>query len=86
MRVLPRHHAGKFFGDAAIPAPVGAAAQWPYLRDGRPVTLQMRVRECLDRMGAAPFPAGSDELAYLEYFLAYLSNGIAIRPNTWRPR
>jgi len=80
------HHAGRFFGDAAIPAPVGAAAQWPYLRDGRPVTLQMRVRECLDRMGAAPFPAGSDELAHLEYFLAYLSNGIAIRPNAWRPR
>jgi len=80
------HHAGKFFGDTAIPAPVGAAAQWPYLRDGRPVTLQMRVRECLDRMGAAPFPAGSDELAHLEYFLAYLSNGIAIRPNAWRPR
>lgn len=78
-------HAGKFFGDVAIPAPVGAAAQWPYLRDGRPVTLQMRVRECLDLMGAAPFPAGSDELAHLEYFLTYLSNGMVLRPNAWRP-
>lgn len=79
------NHSGKFFGDAAIPAPVGAAAQWPHLRDGKPVTLQMRVRECLDRMGAAPFPAGSDELAHLEYFLAYLSNGLPIRSNAWRP-
>ncbi|HEX4944209.1 MAG TPA: sulfur oxidation c-type cytochrome SoxA [Usitatibacteraceae bacterium] len=79
------NHAGKFFGDAAIPAPVGAAAQWPYLRDGRPVTLQMRIRECLDRMGAAPFPAGSDELAHLDYFLSYLSNGLVVRPNEWRP-
>lgn len=79
-------HAGRYFGDAAIPAAIGAAAQWPYLRDGRAVSLQMRIRECLDRMGAAPFPAGSDELAHLEYFLTFLSNGMPIRPNAWRPR
>lgn len=79
------NHAGRFLGDTAIPAPVGAAAQWPQLRDGRALTLQMRVRECLERMGAAPFPAGSDELAHLEYFLSYLSNGIPIRANVWRP-
>ena len=58
----------------------------PSCATGRAVTLQMRIRECLDRMGAAPFPAGSDELAHLEYFLTYLSNGIPIRPNAWRPR
>lgn len=80
------NHAGKFFGDTAIPSPVGAAVQWPHLRDGRPVTLQMRMRECLDRMGAASFPAGSDELAQLDYFLSYLANGLPIRPNAWRPR
>jgi L-cysteine S-thiosulfotransferase len=79
-------HAGRFFGDTAIPAAIGAGAQWPHFRDGRAVTLQMRIRECLDRMGAAPFPAGSDELAHLEFFLTYLSNGIPIRPNAWRPR
>ncbi len=28
-------NAGKYFGEAAIPAPIGAAVQWPYLRDGR---------------------------------------------------
>jgi hypothetical protein len=37
-------------------------------------------------MGAAPFPAGSEELAQFEYFLAYLANGMAMRPNAWRPR
>lgn len=79
------NHSGQYFGDTAIPSPVGAAVQWPHIRDGRPVTLQMRVRECLDRMGAAPFPAGSDELAHLEFFLAYLSNGLTIRANAWRP-
>ena len=78
-------HAGSYFGDVAIPAATGAAVAWPYLRDGRPETLQMRIRDCLERMGAAPFPAGSDELAHLEYFLSYLSNGLTIRPNAWRP-
>lgn len=78
-------HAGSYLGDTAIPAPVGAAAQWPHLRESRPVTLQIRIRECLDRMGAAAWPAGSDELALIEYFLAYLSNGIVMRPNAWRP-
>lgn len=78
-------HPGRYFADAAIPAAVGAAVQWPHLREGRPETLQMRIRECLERMGAAPFPAGSDELAHLEYYLSYLSNGLAIRPNAWRP-
>jgi sulfur-oxidizing protein SoxA len=79
------NHSGSFFGDTAIPSLVGAGVQWPYFRDGRAMTLQMRVRECLERMGAAPFPAGSDELAHLDYFLAYLSNGLALRPNAWRP-
>jgi sulfur-oxidizing protein SoxA len=78
-------HAGSFFGDTAIPAPVGSAASWPHLRAGKPVTLQVRIRECLDRMGAAPYPAGSDELAHVEYFLAFLSNGIPVRANAWRP-
>ena len=79
-------HAGKFFGDAAIPAPRSAPRC-----SGRtcamavPSTLQMRMRECLERMGAASFPAGSDELAHLDYFLSYLSNGIVLRPNAWRP-
>lgn len=79
-------HAGKYYAGAAIPAPIGAAVQWPHIREGRPATLQMRVRECLERMGAAPFPAGSDDLAHIEFFLAYLSNGLALKPNAWRPR
>ena len=78
-------HSGSYFGDTAIPSPVGSATQWPLLRERRPVSLQMQLRECLDRMGAAPFPAGSDELAHLDYFLTYLSNGLPIRPNAWRP-
>ena len=77
--------AGKYFGDAALSPPIGQATHFPVIRDGAPVTMQARIRECLELMGAAPFAAGSDELNHLEYFLAYLSNGLAIKANAWRP-
>ena len=78
--------AGRHFGDATLSPAVGQATHWPVIRDGAPVTLQARMRECLELMGAAPFAAGSDELNHLEYFLAYLSNGLAIKANPWRAK
>lgn len=80
------HNAGKHFGDTALPAAPGAASRWPFVREGRAISLQSQVRECLERMGAAPFPAGSDELAQFDYFLSALATGQTIRPNAWRPR
>lgn len=77
--------AGKRYADMPLAAAIGPAARWPFVRDGKAITLQAQMRECLERMGAAPFAAGSDELNGLEYFLTYLANGLAIRPNTWRP-
>ena len=44
------------------------------------------MRECLERMGAAPFAAGSDELNQLEYYLTYLANGQPVKANAWRGR
>lgn len=79
-------NAGKYLGNTALPAAPGAASRWPYVREGRAVTLQAQVRECLERMGAAPFPAGSDELSQVDYFLTALATGQTIRPNAWRPR
>ena len=76
--------AGHYFGDEMLSPAVGQAAHWPAIRDGQPVTLQMRVRECLERMGAAPFAAGSDELNHIEYFLTYVSNGVAMKANVKR--
>ena len=55
------------------------------IRESAPVTLQARMRECLEGMGAAPFPAGSEELNNLEYYLTYLSNGLPLSANPWRP-
>jgi sulfur-oxidizing protein SoxA len=78
--------AGRYYADIALSPPVGQATRWPLIRDGNAVTLQAQVRECLERMGAAPFAAGSEELNQLEYFLTYLSQGLPIRANEWRPR
>jgi sulfur-oxidizing protein SoxA len=78
--------AGKRFDDATLSPAIGQAAHFPVIRDGAPVTLQARMRECLELMGAAPFAAGSDELNHLEYYLSYLSNGLALKANPWRPR
>jgi sulfur-oxidizing protein SoxA len=76
--------AGRYFGDEALSPAIGQATHWPVVRDGKPVMLQMRIRECLERMGAAPFAVGSDELNHIEYFLAYLSNGLVLKANVKR--
>jgi sulfur-oxidizing protein SoxA len=78
--------AGKRYGDTPLSPTIGQATHWPVIRDGQPVSLQMRIRECLELMGAAPFAPGSDELNHLEYFLAYVSNGLPMTANAWRPR
>lgn len=78
--------AGKRYAETPLSPAIGQATSWPAIRDGRAITLQARMRECLELMGAAPFAAGSDELNHLEYFLTYLSNGLALKPNAWRPR
>jgi len=77
--------AGKRYAETPLSPAIGQATHWPVIRKGEPVTLQERMRECLELMGAAPFPAGSDELNTLEYFLTYLSNGLPMTANAWRP-
>ena len=78
--------AGKRFGDLPLSPAIGQATHWPVIRGSMPVTMHMRMRECLELMGAAPFPAGSEELNRLEYFLAYLSNGLPHKANVARPK
>lgn len=76
--------AGRRYGEVPLSPAIGQATHWPVIRDGQPVTLQVRIRECLELMGAAPFPAGSEELNHLEYYLTYLSNGQTLKANVWR--
>ena len=78
--------AGERFDGTALSPAIGQATHWPVIREAAPVTMQARVRECLELMGAAPFAAGSDELNDLEYFLSYLSNGLPLKANVWRPK
>ena len=77
--------AGKRYVDTPLSPAVGQATHFPVIRGGTAVTLQSRMRQCLEVMGAAPFAAGSEELNDLEYFLTYLSNGLRVLPAPWRP-
>ncbi|HUL97323.1 MAG TPA: sulfur oxidation c-type cytochrome SoxA [Usitatibacter sp.] len=76
---------GKRYVDTPLSPAIGQATHWPEIREGKALTLQARIRECLELMGAAPFAAGSDELNHLEYFLGYLSNGLPLKANVYRP-
>jgi sulfur-oxidizing protein SoxA len=77
-------NAGRHYADVALSPAIGQATHWPLIRGGAAVTLHARIRECLELMGAAPFAAGSEELNHIEYFLAYLSNGLPLKANAWR--
>ena len=76
--------AGKRFGDTPLSPALGQATHWPVIRESSAITLQSRIRECLELMGVAPFPAGSEELNAIEYFLSYLSNGMVLKANVKR--
>jgi sulfur-oxidizing protein SoxA len=78
--------AGKHFEDAVLSTAAAQAQGWPIIRNGVAVTAQARMRECLERMGAAPFAAGSEELNQLEYYLTWLANGQPIKANAWRAK
>jgi sulfur-oxidizing protein SoxA len=77
-------NAGRVYADQALSGAIGQATRWPFIRSNQAYTLQAQIRDCLDRMGAAPFGAGSAEMNDLEYFLTYLSLGLPLKPNTPR--
>jgi len=76
--------AGRIYAEQPLSGAVGQATRWPFIRGNQAFTLQAQIRDCLDRMGAAPFGVGSDEMNDLEYFLTYLSLGQPLKPNTAR--
>jgi L-cysteine S-thiosulfotransferase len=78
--------AGKHFEDAVLSAAASQAPGWPVIRNASAITAQARMRECLERMGAAPFAAGSEELNQLEYYVTWLANGKPVKANAWRPK
>ena len=72
--------AGTTFGQQGLSAAVGQAVTWPRLQPGgRVLVLQMQFQQCMQRSGAEPFALGSEELNNLEYYHAFVSNGLPMR-------
>jgi L-cysteine S-thiosulfotransferase len=72
--------AGTSTGGGLAPA-VGQAVSWPRVQPGGTIrSLQAQFQRCFQRSGAEPFQEGADEFNNLEYYLAYLSNGLPLRP------
>ena len=73
-------NAGNIFGQQGLSAVVGQAVTWPRLQPGgRVLGLQMQFQRCMQRSGAEPFVLGSEELNNLEYYHAFVSNGLTTR-------
>ena len=73
-------NAGKIFVQQGLSAVVGQAVTWPRLQPGgRVLGLQMQFQRCMQRSGAEPFALGSEELNNLEYYHAFVSNGLPSR-------
>ena len=66
--------------DITMSPVVGQATSWPKLEPGSKVrTLQMQFQSCMRRVGAEPFELGSEEFNNLEYFHAFVSNGLPVK-------
>ena len=73
--------AGEQFERAGLAPAVGQAVTWPRIQPGGSIrTLQAQFQRCMQRSGAEPFAVGSDEFNNLEYYLAYMSNGLPLKP------
>jgi sulfur-oxidizing protein SoxA len=74
------HQAGNTLARQGLSAVVGQAVTWPRLQPGGLVLrLQMQFQRCMQRSGAEPFALGSEELNNLEYYHAFVSNGLITR-------
>lgn len=73
-------NAGKKLRSEMLSAALGHTNSWPTyrLKWGEMGTLQRRFNECLEQIKAPVFPPSSIEFNNLEYFLAYMGNGVNI--------
>lgn len=79
--------AGTLIGDAGIAPAVGMAVAWPkLLPGGKTRLLSNQFQRCMTRVGAVPFDLQAEEFDNLEYYLAFLSNGLPLRPLTTSER
>jgi sulfur-oxidizing protein SoxA len=78
--------AGRFMRDEIISPVVGQATHFPVFRRGgeQLLTLQAYFRRCFTQIRATPPAIGSEKMNNLEYFHAYLSNGLPMRASVYR--
>lgn len=78
---------GKYLRDQIISPTQGETAHFPTYRAAWSAvnTLQKRIQGCNKNVGAQPQPLESKDYRNVEYFMAYLSNGIKINVPGYRP-
>lgn len=79
------HHAGSVMRMETISPVIGQATHFPIFRGGDTLyTAHMRFTRCMEQVRAQPFPIGGEEFNNLEYFHAYLSNGLPMQASVYR--
>lgn len=77
--------AGRRMRSEVLSPVTGQAVHWPVFRGGDEVmTLQMRYTECYGYMRQVADQPGSTRLNNLEYFHAYMSNGMPLQASVFR--
>jgi len=78
-------HAGDKLRSEHLSMAIGHATHWPVFRAGDvPYTLQARYALCYQLMRHVPDAPGSERMNNLEYFHAYLSNGLTLHASVFR--
>jgi sulfur-oxidizing protein SoxA len=78
--------AGRFMRDEIISPVLGQATHFPVFRRGgeQLLTVQAYFRRCFTQIRATPPALGSETMNNLEYYHAYLSNGLPMRASVYR--
>lgn len=78
--------AGRYMRDEIISPVLGQATHFPVFRRGgeQLLTVQAYFRRCFTQIRATPPALGSEMMNNLEYFHAYLSNGLPMRASVYR--
>ncbi len=78
-------NAGRIMRMEIISPALGQATHFPVFRGGDALyTLHARYTRCMEQVRAQPFPMGSEEFKDLEYFHAYMSNGLPLKASVYR--
>lgn len=79
------NNAGSVMRMETISPAIGQATHFPIFRGGDTLyTAHMRFTRCMEQVRAQPFAIGGEDFNNLEYFHAYLSNGLPLQASVYR--